>query len=73
MQLSVRLTSEVERKLAGAVNLMHKPRNSIINDALKHYLDNLNVDAVEKDIAVKIQALNEADKIDDLTDFGDYL
>lgn len=73
MQFSVRVTGEVERKLASTINATHKPRNAIVNEALEYYLNSLNVDVVEQEIASKIQSLNAADKLDDLTDFGDYV
>ena len=73
MQVSVRLTGEVERKLSGVVNATRKPRNAIINEALVFYLDSLNVEALERDIAAQMRAFNAADKVDDCTELGDFL
>lgn len=73
MQVSVRLNSEVQRKLTSTINATHKPRNAIINEALEFYLDSLNVDALEKDVAAKMQALNAADNLDDCTEIGDFI
>lgn len=73
MQFSVRVTGDIERKLFSTINAMHKSRNAIVNEALEFYLDAMNVEAVEKETAKKIQALNAADDLDDLSDFGDYL
>jgi predicted transcriptional regulator len=73
MQFSVRVTGDMEHKLLSTINAMHKSRNAIINEALEFYLDNLNLEAVEKETAEKIKALNAADKVDDLSEMGDYL
>lgn len=69
MQVSVRLSSAVERKLETAINTMHKPRNAIINEALEFYLDSIQI---EKSLEPRMQAFNDADKSDDLADFGDW-
>lgn len=72
MQVTVRLNRNVEHKLASAVNATHKPRNLLINEAIEFYLDNINLDVVQEEIDRRMQVFNEADKQDELADFGDW-
>lgn len=72
MQISVRLNGQVERQLENAVNAMHKPRNAIINDAILFYLDSMKIDAIQENINSRMEAFNNADKLDDVSDFGDW-
>ena len=72
MQVTVRLNRSVEHKLASAVNVTHKPRNLLINEAITFYLDSMMLGVVQEEIDRRMQAFNEADKQDELSDFGDW-
>lgn len=72
MQVSVRLTGQVESQLENAISAMHKPRNAIINEAILFYLESLNIKAVQSAIDDRMSAFNQAEKQDNLSDFGDW-
>ena len=72
MSISVRLKPEAEARLSNAVIQTGKPRNALINDAILTYFKSYDDEARQRDIARQCQLANEADKRDNLDDFGDF-